>query len=623
MFIKFIMAKASKNLSMTRSLLHATLLIIAMSIPSSGQTSGPGSPALPLGAADLGSRAVLDSRVRQYITPSRIVWQSSGEGMSVENADRLLKVGSGQVTLSDGSSCILRNNGKPAGVLLDFGRELHGGLQIAVNDLKPVGQNGKTVRLRVRFGESVNEAMSELGDKGSQTDHAVRDQICQAPWLGTVEVGNTGFRFARVDLVEPGASISIKSIRAVFLYRDLPYLGSFKCSDDRLNRIWMTGAYTTHLNMQDYLWDGIKRDRLVWIGDMHPETTTVGTVFGNMDIVRRSLDLIRTETPLTPKMQWMNGISSYSMWWVLIHRDWYRHFGDLAYLREQQHYLAGLLTELAKHIGPNNEETLPEGRFLDWPSSENKPAIHAGLHSLLILTLLAGAEMCETLGDADTKQSCMEAVARLKKHVPDPNRSKQAAALMALAGLGDAGTLNREVMAVDGAKRMSTFYGYYVLQARAKAGDYQGCLDAIRQYWGGMLDLGATTFWEDFDLDWMKDAGRIDEITPPGKKDIHGDFGAYCYIGFRHSLCHGWASGPTPWLTEHVLGIQIVAPGCKVVRIEPRLGDLQWAEGTYPTPMGVLKVRHEKQADGSVKTTIDAPAGIKIERSRISSSRLH
>ena len=54
--------------------------------------------------------------------------------------------------------------------------------------------------------------------------------------------------------------------------RDLQYLGSFECSDERLNTIWQTGAYTVHLNMQDYLWDGIKRDRLVWIGDMHPET---------------------------------------------------------------------------------------------------------------------------------------------------------------------------------------------------------------------------------------------------------------------------------------------------------------------------------------------------------------
>jgi alpha-L-rhamnosidase len=40
------------------------------------------------------------------------------------------------------------------------------------------------------------------------------------------------------------------------------------------------GADTVHLCMQDYLWDGIKRDRLVWIGDMHPEVSTINAVFG-------------------------------------------------------------------------------------------------------------------------------------------------------------------------------------------------------------------------------------------------------------------------------------------------------------------------------------------------------
>jgi alpha-L-rhamnosidase len=554
-------------------------------------------------------RLAVDPRVRRYIVPSRVVWHSTEAGAVVETPERLLQRGSGQVTLSSSAACVMRNSGRAPGILLDFGRELAGGVQIAVSDLKAVGDHGKTVRLRVRFGESVSEAMSELGEKNSQTDHAVRDQVCYAPWLGTVEVGNTGFRFVRIDLTEPGAMIALKSVRAVFLYRDLPYLGSFRCSDERLNRIWQTGAYTVQLNMQDYLWDGIKRDRLVWIGDMHPETMTIGTVFGGVDIVPQSLDLTRDETPLP---QWMNGISSYSLWWILIQRSWYNHTGDLAYLREQKPYLAGLVRELVKHIGPNNEETLPEGRFLDWPSSENKPAIHAGLHALLILALEAGEEMCGPLGDKETRQICSEAVARLRRHVPDPNHSKQAAALMALAGLGDAATLNRDVLAVDGAHRLSTFYGYYVLEARAKAGDYQGCLDAIRAYWGGMLDMGATTFWEDFNLDWIVNAGRIDEVPVPGKKDIHGDYGAYCYLGFRHSLCHGWASGPTPWLTEHVLGIQVAEPGCRVLRVSPHLGDLAWAEGTFPTPRGIVKVRHEKQADGSVKSTIEAPRGVRV-----------
>jgi alpha-L-rhamnosidase len=91
---------------------------------------------------------------------------------------------------------------------------------------------------------------------------------------------------------------------------------------------------------------------------------------------------------------------------------------------------------------------------------------------------------------------------------------------------------------------------------------------------------------------------------------LHGDFGAYCYEGFRHSFCHGWASGPTAWLSQHVLGIEPAAPGFTKVRITPHLGSLAWAEGSYPTPRGVIRVRHEKQADGSIKSDVQLPPGV-------------
>lgn len=84
--------------------------------------------------------------------------------------------------------------------------------------------------------------------------------------------------------------------------------------------------------------------------------------------------------------------------------------------------------------------------------------------------------------------------------------------------------------------------------------------------------------------------------------------------GFRHSLCHGWASGPTSWLSEYVLGVQVVEPGCRVVRITPHLGDLEWVEGTFPTPYGVITIRHEKGADGKVRSRIDAPSEVKVVR---------
>ena len=190
--------------------------------------------------------------------------------------------------------------------------------------------------------------------------------------------------------------------------------------------------------------------------------------------------------------------------------------------------------------------------------------------------------------------------------------SKQVAALLSLSALVTPEKANTEVLAQDGVHKMSTFYGYYMLKARAQAGDYQGAINNIREYWGSMLDLGATTFWEDFDIDWMKNAARIDEVVPKGKVDVHASYGGFCYKQFRHSFCHGWASGPTSWLTQYVLGVSVLEPGCKKIKIEPHLGDLQWVKGTFPTPYGVFEIEHRKESDGKIITTYKAPKEVTV-----------
>ena len=152
----------------------------------------------------------------------------------------------------------------------------------------------------------------------------------------------------------------------------------------------------------------------------------------------------------------------------------------------------------------------------------------------------------------------------------------------------------------------------HLLTAVAEAGLTPAALPLIRQYWGTMLDLGATTFWEDFDVTWAENAHRIDELPVDGKKDPHGDCGAYCYKNFRHSLCHGWASGPAPFLTKYVLGIRPFAPGMKTVRFAPELGDLSWAKGTVPTPHGVITVELEKDKSGRTIGKIEKPDEVDV-----------
>lgn len=561
-----------------------------------------------------------DILTRTYITPKQVFWTSSAT--SVRDAQLLLKPNTGQSDIFASGMCQLVNKGSDkASVILDFGKEIHGGLKIVISTVSPA----RTPVFRVRFGESVSETCSELNtttslvETGSNevmdlknntatNDHAMRDMELTCPYYGSIEIGSTGYRFVRLDLLTDDMLVNLKEVTAILRYRDIPYEGSFNCSDQRLNDIWMTGAYTVHLNMQEYIWDGIKRDRLIWLGDMHPETSTISYVFGEDESVYSSLDLAVKQYPLP---NYFNGMSAYSMWYLIMQYDWYMHFGNIDFLRKHGDYIKGLVDLIDTKVDAEGNDELGGGRFLDWPSSPNEKGVHSGYRALIVWAMNDAAKLCRILGDEPQAKKAEAIVARLNKKIMPSNNLKQAEGLMAIAGLKSAEDAAKAILE-GGPKGFSTFYGYYMLQALAMDGKYAEALDIISKFWGGMLDLGATTFWEDFNLDWVDNVGRIDEFVPAGKKDIHGDFGAYCYPGFRHSFCHGWASGPTAWMSQHVLGIEPLEPGCRKVSVKPHLGNLEWAEGTCPTPMGNIYVKHVRQADGSVKSTIKAPKGVKV-----------
>ena len=259
-----------------------------------------------------------DPRKRSYLTPVRIMktWGT------VENAEVLLKPKFGQAALEDtGSAKFVNEKGEHAAILLDFGREIHGSVRLCTQYTTPERNN-----VIVRFGESVTEAVTPIGVNNTRNDHANRDMVLNLGFLSDNATNETGFRFVYIALLGENCSLSFKALEAVFIYRDIDYIGSFECNDETINNIFDTAAYTAHLNMQEYMWDGIKRDRLVWIGDMHPEVMTICSVFGKNEVVGKSLDFIRD---ITPVGKCMNGISSYSMWWIMCHYEYFMQNGDL------------------------------------------------------------------------------------------------------------------------------------------------------------------------------------------------------------------------------------------------------------------------------------------------------
>lgn len=533
-----------------------------------------------------------------YISAQRILLSCG----NIQNAEALLRDKELQIDLAEPDTAICSGR---CSILLDFGRELSGGVRILTH-LATAGQT----RVRLRFGESASECCAELGEKNATNDHAPRDFEVNIGFLSDVCYGNTGFRFLRLDTLDEGAHFAFKSIVAASDADERAELGSFVCDDALVNEIWNTAAYTLRLCLHNgYVWDGVKRDRLVWIGDLYPEMRAAYCLYGHTPEVERSLALAQKHTPLPA---WINSIPMYSAWWLYILADLYLREGNEAFVRERLNYVHGLIAQLDACVTADGDTTF-EFNFIDWPTHPNegengdkREDEAVGVSYLLSLTMKKTAWLLEALGEPS--DVCKSILARLSKKTHTVKRYKQIAALGVLAG--EKTDAARELLLRGGAEGFSTFMSYFLLSAVAAYGEYESALAMLKEYYGGMLQMGATTFWEDFDLSWMKDAVHLDELPQNGQKDIHGDFGRYCYTGFRHSFCHGWSSGVIAYLAETVAGIREMGNDC--VRIEPHLSGLSFVKLSYPTKHGILRLEIRAQKDGKVKTKIRAPKGLHV-----------
>ena len=524
-----------------------------------------------------------------YITPTKIVLTDG----NVKNAESLLKTKTAQIGLGENDLTIVSGNAR---VVLDFGREICGGVRILTHYIN----GGKPVR--IRFGESVSEAITPLGVKNATNDHSPRDFHVEIPQLSDLTFGQTGFRF--VSLEFNGGDYEIKSVLAESVTENHEIKGAFECSDPLVNEIYSTARRTLLLCLQNgMIWDGIKRDRLVWIGDLHPETLGLLYSVGDVENIENCLDFAAAETLPT---DWMNGLTAYSFWWIIVLYDYYRFTGKTEVLSKHADYLETLIKNTESRIGEDGSTKFPSD-FLDWPTSGSADAAEG----VAALAKIACDKAAILLRIADRDASRAEnAAAKLSRRKPPRLTHKQAVAMRYLAFNDDPKTVG-EILTANGAKGLSTFMSYYVLSAMSRAAGTADALNVMKEYYGGMLEKGATSFWEDFDMDWIDESGRIDELPQDGQKDIHGDYGKYCYTGFRHSLCHGWSCGPIQFLSERVLGVCVTDVGCKKITVAPNLCGLSYVNGKFPTPYGVVDIRHEATADG-VKTNIIAPKEIEF-----------
>jgi hypothetical protein len=337
----------------------------------------------------------------------------------------------------------------------------------------------------------------------------------------------------------------LKSILAVSEIFEAPVVYEYQGGDKRIAEIFETAKRTVSLCAQSgYIWDGIKRDRLVWIGDMYPETMSFTTIYGRQLITERSLDFVKDQTPLPG---WMNGFPSYSMWWVIICADYYKKTGCKDYIEQQLDYMEGLMAQMNGCVSDDGTMNYPM-YFVDWPTHD-QPDELAGVRAINIMACKRAIDVLGEFGRST--EDTNELLAKLLKVEMNVKTAKQVMALKYFAN-GELSKDEAAMLVEGGAKGLSTFMSYFILKAIAETSGVDIAVNIMKEYYGAMLDRGATTFFEDFNMEWLEGSSRIDEFPKEGEKDLHGDYGAFCYVGFRHSFCHGWSAGVIMFIEEYL-----------------------------------------------------------------------
>lgn len=482
---------------------------------------------------------IKENRKIRYRLPIKVISHSQ----NVIDEDNLLKYKDFQIAINEKVVTSIEPSGF---VILDFGEEIMGGIRI-LTSCSSSAQDQYPVH--IRFGESVSEASAELNEKGACNDHSIRDFKISLPAMSDQVFGDTGFRFVRIDNLGE-LPLKIKSIYAKEWYLDLKIKHNLKTNDKLIKRIFDVSKRTIDLNIQNYIWDGIKRDRLVWIGDMEPEVHAILHLYGNIKQIEQSIISAEHSYPLPC---WLNGIPSYSIWYLLIIYDVYSYNKNKAFVKRHLNYIQGIIAQLNESIDDNgnlkfeNVKACPSDfYFIDWPTLEEplEDRINAHINLLKYIIPFIFEMYKELLLDTSILERILKSI--LKKQMGVPSKKQ----FLAFYQLVNKDRQSYELLIKDGAKGMSTFMSYYILKAVANY-NFDKALTMMKEYYGAMLDKGATTFWEDFDIEWATNSSGIDEPVSNGKLDIHGDFGKFCYKGFRHSLCHGWSVGPISFLLEN------------------------------------------------------------------------
>jgi alpha-L-rhamnosidase len=427
-------------------------------------------------------------------------------------------------------------------------------------------------------------------------------------------------RYLFLTLRNQRTPVQIRNVQLIESTYPVHTIGSFACSDPRLDKIWEISTRTMKLCMEDTYTDCPLYEQTHWVGDARNESLFGYSVFGATDLAARCIRITGQSLeryPLagcqTPSC-WDCLLPAWSFLWGISNWDYYWATGDTEFLRATWPAVIKNLRGAEKCIDKDGLFSGSYWNLFDWAGIDQNPK--AVLHNSMFMVgaIDAALQSAEILGDTthtawlkSTRQRLVAGVNRLwdpKKHAypdsihadgkPSPSTCQHTSFLSILYDVIEPANIayaRKNLLAPPkGMVRIgSPFAMLYLYETLEKLGLEDEIVREIYRSYLPMLDVEATTVWESF---------------PSGTTGSDGFP--------TRSHCHAWSAAPCYFLNRVVLGIRPTAPAAATVQISPCLAGLSWARGTVASVRGPITVAW-KATDGVLDVTCTAPPGVKVE----------
>ena len=426
-------------------------------------------------------------------------------------------------------------------------------------------------------------------------------------------------RYVFMTLRQQKTPVQIRHFQLIESTYPLNYVGSFSCSDARLDKIWDISTRTLKLCMEDTFTDCPLYEQTHWVGDARNESLLAYPVFNSNDIAKRCILLSAQSLERYPMVGcqvpscWDCILPAWSFLWGISTWDYYWQTGDEQFLRQIWPYVIKNLKGAEKYVDARGLFSAPFWNLFDWSGIDQGPktvlhnslfmvgAIDAALKESLVLKDSTNTEWLKQL-----RSKLVTAVNRLwdsqKNSYPDSIRDDGSISPSICQHTSFLSILYDviEPFHLDAARKNllsppekmvrigSPFAMLYLYETYEKLAMEDQIVKEIYQNYLPMLESGATTVWESF---------------PTGTTG-QGGFPT-------RSHCHAWSSAPSYFLNRIILGVKATKPGCSAYEISPRLNNLTFARGTVATIHGPITVSWKIVGD-SLQVNYSAPASVSV-----------